>query len=225
MAKKKHRKEEKVVFKRPEFDEREFMEKELVNAKVGIITLFYALPFAVVSWQFALAGLSQLGLLAAIIGILSLRYAYPFFHIDVDAFEKKNWLGNGAVFVFAWLSIWILLLNPPFSDLASPVISGVQVGDDSGNWVEASPSEVVTVNRSVDGIFTVKARVVDNAGVSRVDISIGTAQRAEDVGLVGGESHTYGHTFSGVDASDDVEISAWDEAGHKSTFTFRLNLV
>ncbi|MFQ6106418.1 MAG: hypothetical protein ACE5QF_02340 [Thermoplasmata archaeon] len=224
MAKKKGRKEEKVVFKRPSFDEREFMRKELVNAKVGIITFFYGLPFAVVSWQLTLAGLSILGLMAAIIGILSLRYVYPFLGIDVEEFEKKTWLGNGAVFVFTWLSIWVLLLNPPFSDLASPLISDVQVSNDPAGWVDVSRGETVIANRSVGNNITIKAKVVDNVGISRVDMEYGTGNKAEDVALLGGEPDTYIHTFNDETGNlVEVTITAWDTSGHKSTFKFNLN--
>lgn len=227
MAKKKrHKREEKVVFKRPEFDEREFMRKELVNAKVGIITFFYALPFAIVSWQLALIGVSIFGLLAAIIGILSLRYVYPLFNIDVEDFEKKAWLGNGAVFVFTWLSIWVLLLNPPFSDLAKPVISDVQVSGDALNWTKVSRDSQVdlTLLDSGSDNLAIKAKITDNVGISRVEMAVeGVPQ---EVGLWGGvEPNTYGDTF-GVTYRDTipVTITAWDKAGHKTTFSFSLRL-
>ena len=224
MAKKRHRVEEKVVFKRPDFDEKEYIRKELLNAKVGIITFFYALPYGVVSWQLTLADLSILGFLAVIVGILSLRYVYPYFGVDVKEFEKKTWFGNGAVLVFTWLSIWVLLLNPPFSDMASPDITKVQVIGSSVNWTKVSRGDHENLDVVAgDDNVRIKAKVVDNVGISRVEIQIrGVSQ---EVGLIGGEEpHYYGSSFTVTVPPNtaDVVISAWDEAGHKSTFSFTL---
>lgn len=225
MAKKRHKAEEKVVFKKPDFDEKEYMKKELLNAKVGIITFFYAVPYGIVSWQLALADLSILGLLAVIIGILSLKRVYPYLGIDIEDFEKKTWLGNGAVLVFTWLSIWVLLLNPPFSDMASPDITDVQVLGSSVNWTKVSRGsrENLEVLSGDDNVI-IKAKVVDNVGISRVEIQV--RDMLHEGGLIGGdEPHYYGSSFT-VDVSTiktaDVVISVWDEAGHKSTFSFSL---
>lgn len=226
MAKKKRRKtEEKIVFKRPEFDEREYMKKELVNAKVGIITFFYALPYAVVSWQLALAGVAIFGLMAVIIGILSLRYIYPLFGIDVEAFEKKTWLGNGAVLVFTWLSIWVLLLNPPFSDLAKPTITNVQVSGDGLEWEKVSRDSRVGLDvLNVDNNLAIKAKVTDNVKVSKVDMEVGGASY-EDIGLWGSqEPHYYGDVFTVSPTTISVVITVWDKAGHRNTFSFILDL-
>ena len=224
MAKKRHKAEEKVVFKKPDFDEKEYMRKELLNAKVGIITFFYAVPYGVVSWQLALADLSILGLLAVIVGILSLKYVYPYLGIDIEGFEKKTWLGNGAVLVFTWLSIWVLLLNPPFSDMASPDITDVQVLGSSVNWTKVSrgahPNLPVLLS---DDNVRIKAKVVDNVGISRVEIQVRDV--LQEGGLIGGEEpHYYGSYFTVTVPPNtaDVVISAWDKAGHKSTFSFTL---
>ena len=225
MAKKRHKTEEKVVFKKPDFDEKEYMRKELLNAKVGIITFFYAIPFGVVSWQLTLADLSIFGFLVVIMGILSLRYVYPYLGIDVEKFEKKTWFGNGAVLVFTWLSIWVLLLNPPFSDMASPDITDVQVLGSSVNWTKVSRGTIESLPALPgDDNVRIKAKVVDNVGISRVEIRV--RDDLHGGGLIGGEEpHYYGSYFT-VDVSlinsADVVISAWDEAGHKSTFSFTL---
>lgn len=232
MAKKKRRKaEEKIVFKRPEFDEREHMKKELVNAKVGIITFFYGLPYAVASWQLALAGLAIFGLMAVIIGILSLRYIYPLFGIDVEGFEKKTWLGNGAVLVFTWLSVWILLLNPPFSDLAKPTISSVQVSGDGVSWEKVTRDSNVDVKLNItsgQGDLTIKAKITDNVRVSKVDMEI-EGVLYEDIGpWAGGDSHYFGKLLtmgqSALPKTIPVQIMAWDESGHRNTFSFTLDL-
>jgi hypothetical protein len=226
MAKKRRKVEEKIVFKRPEFDEREYMKKELVNAKVGVITFFYGLPYAVASWQLALAGLAIFGLMAVIIGILSLRYVYPLFGFDVEGFEKKTWLGNGAVLVLTWLSIWILLMNPPFSDLAKPTISNVQISGDGLNWEKVTKDSRAGLDVSNgSNNLAIKAKVTDNVKVSRVDMNV-SGVLYDDMGPWGSEEpHYYGDVFTAATpATISVLITVWDKAGHRNTFSFTLDL-
>jgi hypothetical protein len=224
MAKKKRRTEEKVVFKRPDFDEKDYMRKEMMNAKVGIITFFYGIPYALVSWQLALANLAIFGFLAIIMGILSLRYVYPYFGVDVEEFEKKTWLGNGAVLVLTWLSLWVLLLNPPFSDLATPSISKVQVsGNDGVDWVRVSserPTNLTLVSTPPDNL-AIKAKVTDNVGIERVEIEINSV--ISYVGAwAGEEDNMFGSRFDMPAPSASVTITAWDDAGHETTYSFDL---
>lgn len=225
MAKKRHRVEEKVVFKKPDFDEKEYMRKELLNAKVGIITFFYALPYGVVSWQLTLADLSILGFLAVIVGILSLRFVYPYFGVDVEDFEKKTWVGNGAVLVFTWLSIWVLLLNPPFSDMATPDITSVQVsGNDGANWTAAARDALTPVNLSGPPPYyvAIKAKVTDNVGISRVVMEI-DGMPYDVSAWAGEEEHTFGSPFEANPGdSMAVVIIAEDGAGHQARYSFRL---
>jgi hypothetical protein len=224
MAKKRHKTEEKVVFKKPDFDEKEYMRKELLNAKVGIITFFYALPYGIVSWQLTLANLSILGFLAVIVGILSLRYVYPYFGIDVEGFEKKTWFGNGAVLVFTWLSIWVLLLNPPFSDMASPDITNVQVsGNDGVNWTKAVRDEQTLVSLSGPPYnVAIKAKVTDNVGIRRVVMEVNST--LFEVGAwAGEEEHFFGRPFNAnAGETIPVVITAWDDAGHETRYSFSL---
>ena len=226
MAKKKRRKEEeKAIFKRPDFDEKDYMRKEMLNAKVGIITFFYALPYAIVSWQLTLANLSIFGFLAVIIGIISLRYVYPYFKIDVEEFEKKTWLGNGAVLVLTWLSIWVLLLNPPFSDLARPDITGVQVSGDGAFWTNVTRLDEVTVQlQGSPGVLAIKARVTDNVGIR--NMSIKAADRIEEnVRPWGVEKSTFGHVFDDMNPGIvEITIRSHDESGNVAEIHFNIRL-
>ena len=225
MAKKRHKAEEKVVFKKPDFDEKEYMRKELLNAKVGIITFFYAIPFGVVSWQLTLADLSIFGFLVVIMGILSLRYVYPYLGVDVEKFEKKTWFGNGAVLVFTWLSIWVLLLNPPFSDMASPDITNVQVsGNDGVNWTAAPRDDLtgLTLGGGPPDNLAIKAKATDNVGIRRVVMEVDGIPY--EVGAwAGEEEHFFGRPFDATPGDTiPVVITAWDDAGHNATYSFNL---
>lgn len=125
MAKKK---EENKDFVFPKFDEKEYIQKEMLQTKVTFITLGYALLVGVGS--FAVSRINQalvpLGFLLGIFAILNLKTLYTKLNIDLSKFEKGNWVGNGFLTFFTWLGVWILLSNPPITDTASPDISHVE---------------------------------------------------------------------------------------------------
>jgi len=163
--------------------------------------------------------------LVVLVGILSLRYVYPYFGVDVEGFEKKTWFGNGAVLVFTWLSIWVLLLNPPFSDMATPDITKVQVsGNDGANWTAAARDALTSVSLSGPPYYVaIKAKVTDNVGISRVVMEI-DGMPYEVSAWAGEEEHTFGSPFE-ANRGDSmaVVITAEDDAGHETRYSFRLS--
>ncbi|MEE9118811.1 MAG: hypothetical protein V3U02_09520, partial [Calditrichia bacterium] len=128
MAKKrkKEKKEEGYEFKMPEFDEEEYLKKEVRDAKTFFITFVYAAMIALVSFGLTFVDVAA-AVLVGFIAIIFLRHIYPMLGIDTSLIEKKQWAGNIIMFIFTWLAIWILLSNPPFSDSASPTIDHVEV--------------------------------------------------------------------------------------------------
>jgi hypothetical protein len=124
--------EEEYEFRPPEFDEKEFIKKELGETRSVIFTVVYAIVLGAVAGLLSAADRAFLGpaFLIAIAGMVSLKWVYPIFKIDSKAFQKRNWLGNIGTFFFTFLAIWILLLNQPFADFAQPTITDVTV------WVD-----------------------------------------------------------------------------------------
>lgn len=174
MAKKrKRKKEEKYEFKIPEFDEEEFLHKEIRNARTTIITIIYAIPIAIASLGLTLLNLASLGAILGIIGLASLKYMYPLLNIDTTLFEKKNWLGNGALFFFTWLAVWVMICNPPFYDLANPTIDNVEI------WVEKTPGSWTKMNETnelslinIGENVNISAIITDNHGLESIMIFV-----------------------------------------------------
>ncbi len=121
------REEEEFVF--PVFDEQEFMEKEMHQTKVTFITLGFAVVMAFVSFGLFLAVPSLVGFIFVfgILAIVNLPKVYELLDIDTSKFEKMNWFGNGMLTFFCWLAVWILLSNPPITDMADPTIAHVNI--------------------------------------------------------------------------------------------------
>jgi hypothetical protein len=125
MAKKRRKEEqkeeEKYEFKPPDFDEKAFLEKDITATKTLFVSSLVAVVLGIIA--FLLTGFSPLlGIVVIFAGALLLRYIYHFFKLEFAAIDKKTVLGNYILLIFLALGIWIILLNPPFSDMHGPEI-------------------------------------------------------------------------------------------------------
>ncbi len=200
------------------------MQKEIVGAKVGIITILYAIPIAIVSFFFAVAGLAIMGFGVGVFALFTLRFVYSKLGIEVKDFEKKVWLGNGALMFFSWLLIWILILNPPFSDLSQPSIRYVEfwVDDGTGNFGKkvldvgsdgyiASPMGIGVGGTNIK----IKANVTDNVEVDRVRIVVKFREGPVDESYMKRNNsydynYEYDFTLTQTDGFYTFEITAFD---------------
>ncbi len=176
LARKKRKKEEDVEFKTPKFDEVAFMKKEMEGAKAALVTIGYALALGLASYVLTVLSPAWGAPLAALLGFLALygvRYLYPAVGLDTAKFDRRTWAGNGAIFLFAWLAFWVLLLNPPFLDVSPPLIDRVQVqlpGADS--WTDVSRDGLTMLALGGNTSFDVRVRVLDNIRVGQVQITV-----------------------------------------------------
>lgn len=210
----KRKKEEKdAPIKLPEFDEVEFMEREIAGAKASVATIAYAIPVAVLSFLITLAGVPIVAFFGGIgLGFL-LYYVMPnlpVLRIDTSRFKRRDWAGHGVTFFFSWLAFWILLLNAPFGDFTAPTIASVTVSTGSGD-IACPAGDTVPVSA---GNVTVNATVGDNVGLSRVTIEVGSTP--VDMTRIGG-SAVFQYRGTLISANYELLIRATDPSGHQTT--------
>ena len=231
--------EEEYEFRPPEFDEKEFLQKELTETRSVIFTVLYAVVLGVVAGLLCAADPDFAGpsFLIAIAGMFSLPWVYPMFKIDSKAFQKRNWLGNIGTFFFTFLAIWILLLNQPFADLAKPTITDVTVWvDRPGNttaidykfnnargvfeWTPRYGEDlggVIKANASY--LLNITAKISDNHGLRYAQISINAG---EYVPMTSEGKNRWGYKLdaSGLSSTNGLAIkfSAQDESGNQHVF-------
>lgn len=228
MAKKK-KKEEKYEFKIPEFDEIDYMRKEIESAKVAIITIAFAVPVALLSYMLTLAGVSIIAFFVGILGVFCLRYLYPLLKIKTEDFDKKTWLGNAAMMFFTWLAFWVLLLNPPFTDLSRPTITEVKVSIGS-DWMDVREGGIIAVplNGNSSTNITVRALVTDNVGIQSVRIIIKQgANPSQDFPMNPSLRNIYIYEIHDAKLSDSftITIQAIDTSGRTQSFSFGATVV
>ncbi|HLF15925.1 MAG TPA: hypothetical protein VI796_00615 [Candidatus Thermoplasmatota archaeon] len=165
------RKEEKegegdYEFRAPEFNEDEFIHKEMVSFRTTAILFVWGVIVAAVSWGvFGAVGGERngwfAGLALAAAGGYALKWLFPRFKADIRHFKRREWTGTGFLFFFTWLAFFILLINPPVSDFAEPT-------------VEAFPSPLV---QQSGGVTTLHIFATDNDRVEEVDFAFWLADR------------------------------------------------
>jgi len=141
MAKKRKEKDEDEdkPFKLPKFDEEAFLKRERKNIKATVIAFLFGCLMALICFAFwalmSSAGQSSLKwplvFLLCISSAVFLRHIYLRIHLDTSDFTKKNWFTSYAIYIFTWLIVLIILVNPPFYDDDRPrvelaVLPGIQ---------------------------------------------------------------------------------------------------
>jgi len=192
MAKRRKEKDEESddkPFKVPKFDEKEFIKKEKRNIRATFIAFLFGGLMALICFGFwALMGSGSgtrwiLVLLVAVANATFLKYIFARLDLDISDFTKKNWFTNIMIYFFTWLLIMILLVNPPFYDDESPSVELVVM------------PEVQEIGSPVNFF----AKITDNAGVTKSDITFSIDGDTIDPGDYGFTDNVFTYTFNDGD--------------------------
>lgn len=220
MAQKKRKEpevKEEYSFTPPDFNEKEFLEKDITVTKTVLLSALLAVVFGVVAY-FTTDISFVIGLLLIVAGAVALKWIFQYLPVDLSSVENKTWLGNGAMFFFLALGIWILLLNPPFGDTVDPQIHDLQVwaGDvQAGAGFRDVPMGNVTFN----------ATIIDNGELVKVQFSF-ISPMSQTSDMVVGEDGRYEFTYEFTAPGTYVfEVTATDEAGNTQTVQRTVTIV
>lgn len=235
--KKEREEKEEYEFRPPDFDEKEFLKKEISDTRTAVLTIVYASTFGIIAGLITIAspGLAGVAFIVGIAGMVTIKYAYPFMKVDTSTFQKKNWLGNLGAYFFTFLAVWVLLLNMPFSDHADPTvdevivwvdngttIKGIELKDEGG-WVPLNANDTLStmISKAANVTLNITAKVADNGELKSVKISIGT-QDSPDHDMTDEGEERFGFNIASGDlgASTDLLffISVDDEAGNSIVY-------
>jgi len=165
MAKKrKKEKQEKdsYEYKPPDFDEEEYLRKEVRDTKTLLVTIGYAVVIGIASYGVMFTEVA-LAILLGFIAVVFLRHIYPLIGVDTSALEKKQWAGNILMYLFTWLAVWILLTNPPFSDIAGPTFKNEKLYYEDINGTMIVWDDTASLNGSTNMSYEIT--IVDNVDV------------------------------------------------------------
>ncbi|MDR0334598.1 MAG: hypothetical protein LBH69_01765 [Methanomassiliicoccaceae archaeon] len=120
MAKKRRREEaepeDTYEFEPPEFDEREFLLKDLYGTKVLMVVALLAIVVGIIASliQKASNDLWFIGIILMFLTIFLFKHLMTALRFRVDLMDQKMLIGNYVIFLLLSLGVWIIMLNPPF---------------------------------------------------------------------------------------------------------------
>lgn len=177
--------DEEFTFTPPDFDRKKFVEKEIKDGYASFFTIAYGIIIGLASYSLhRYLGSVLAGMAIGIILTGGIKFVYDIFKVDIAHFTWKNWLGNSLMYFITWLSVWIIMINPPIGDVSAPEMKVL-----TGDIYEMSMN-----NTTVKGI---EAKIVDNTAVKSVTITFThTDTHCVQVGieytmLKEGEHYTY----------------------------------
>lgn len=223
-AAKRRKEKEDSDFAFPEFDEAEYMGKEVEGAKAAVLTVILAIPVAAVLYGLTVAGVAVVAFFLGVAVTFALPRLFRFLKIlpwpkvDTDKFERRDWLGHGSTFFFSWLAFWILFLNVPFVDLTAPAI-GVTVFA-GVSTVGFEPGETKPVVRAPSHPVVFNVTILENGRIDEATITILSNPSA--LPQVSGSRYQFSHT--GPETPLPVEVYARDASGRESTFSLNVLL-
>jgi len=183
MARKKRKvekKEEEFEWTPPEFDEKAFLEKDIRDTRALVVTVLACVVFAVIAYFVSTAVHFALGFVVLLAGLYSLRFIYPLAKVDRESIEMKSMAGNYLLFFLLFLGLWILFMNPPFSDHTKPHIETVEIwvqDNVTGEWTLLTPENRGTLIHAGD-VVNITAVITDNGDLKITKINVHPAGEA-----------------------------------------------
>jgi len=125
---------------------------------------------------------------------LSFVFALPSFHRVVipskfsDLYTGGNWFRSGMLWIFTWLSVSILLVNPPLGDISPPEITDASIlfddGDEavnlSNNFIRTGTIVEITIDgSSTEGDMWLILGVRDNFDTESCNVQVSMIRSEE----------------------------------------------
>jgi len=219
MAKKRKRQEEikqERQYKPPEFDRLDYIRTEVGVSKATLFAALFSIPMALAAMFIMPVGGIGGGFIAGLGGMSFLWFLLPYTKIDVKKFKPMAWAGVFSTYFLVFLTVWVVLCNPPFADMATPEIREVQVTW-SGGSVNVTESDMGSLEAQIPTnvtSVTVRAQVTDNTAVAAGTVMIEHSGAAAVPMTQTSNPIIFECTFSGVDQFDTFRIFATDTEGN-----------
>ena len=229
MAKKRRKHEEEKEekeYKAPDFNEQEFLMNEIETGKVTILAAIMSIPMAILAFLVMGPAGAGVGLLLGILGAGSIYFLLPFLKIDPKEFKPKNWFGPISTYLFAFLAIWVLLVNPPFNDYAGPQFISIDAEIDGENIIILGVANNSTNNMRLHELMifsgvniSIDAKITDNDVMSHVSIQYGNN---EPQAMMPNPDNHYTYDISGATVGMTITITAEDAGGNQKEYEISL---
>lgn len=241
MARRKRR-EDELPWEPPAFDDVGYMRQEIQNAKIATVVIAWAVVGAILAYLVAL-WIPVVGYLVGLAAFGVLYVLLPMLGLPIHGFKRRDWISHASVYFFSWLAVSIVLLNAPFGDHTSPVVSSFEIGSFNPGGVTVPPANKTyctavpiggmahltpNVGGQINQTLVVLFRATDNVAVASLKATVQrTSVNVTDVGNLPSActsnpahtnpANTFYLTYPLNQSSYDIQVTAVDTSGLSTT--------
>lgn len=226
MAKKK-KVEEEFTFVPPDFDEKEFIEKDLTDSKVVIFVTVFGIIIGAVAAAVTIYVSSILAFLIILVMSYALfKFILKALKVDTSTYQRKDYLFKGGTYLITAIALWILLLNPPFAYTTPPSIHGPDAVKmfqlTNGVWKEVALNTTPSISA---GEVNITAHVLSVGSVTvSIYITRNSTQSSAPMTATGNSTFSYKTSLSaGTYSFYVVGKSSGGQQGRSATFNFYVS--
>ena len=176
------------------FDPSEFKKKEIADTYSMWLVIIGSISLSLVMRYFVMPSTGEPSPILWLLP-LSFVFALPSIHRLVipsefsDLYTGGNWFRSGMLWIFTWLSVSILLVNPPLADISAPEITNASILFDDGNeaynlsnnFARAGTTVEIKIDGSVtEGDMWLILGVRDNIDLESCVVNI-SMERSEEI--------------------------------------------
>jgi len=176
------------------FDPLEFKKKEVADTYSMWLVIVGSISLAFIMRYFVMPNIDGPSPILWLLP-LSFVFALPSLHRLIipsefsDLYTGGNWFRSGMLWLFTWLSVSIVLVNPPLADISAPEITDASILFDDGpesqnlsnNFLRSGTTIEITIDGSTtQGNMWLVLGVRDNINLESCSINISMV-RSEEV--------------------------------------------
>jgi len=115
---------ERSAYKPPEFDEKEYLEEQLLIGRGVIISVIWGIIIGIATLPLYHQFMDQWTyiFIPGVIGLGALYFILPPLKVKLTNINKKSWFNFLLAFGLTWFAVLTISLNPPFSDFSDPIL-------------------------------------------------------------------------------------------------------
>ncbi len=193
------------------FDPLEFKKKEVADTYSMWLVIVGSISLAFLMRYFVMPNIDGPSPILWLLP-LSFVFALPSLHRLIipsefsDLYTGGNWFRSGMLWLFTWLSVSIVLVNPPLADISAPEITNASILFDDGpeaqnlsnNFLRSGTTIEITIDGSTtQGDMWLVLGVRDNIDLESCSINISMV-RSEEILLE--------TTFNVIDSNESVDF-------------------
>ena len=175
------------------FDPSEFKTKEIADTYSMWLVISGSVLLSLIMRYVAMPSLNEPSPILWLLP-LSFVFALPSFHRVVipskfsDLYTGGNWFRSGMLWIFTWLSVSILLVNPPLADISPPEITDASIlfddGDEavnlSNNFIRTGTIVEITIDgSSTEGDMWLILGIRDNFDTKSCNVQVSMIRSEE----------------------------------------------